>query len=489
MRKTLREKLADAKKAGDKQFEVDGFDGLLRLLLGGDPLPTQYRFICDPDRIRAYKGPAGCAKTSTLAAAGLLRALYMPGSKGFVSRNDYNDLMDTTAQRMEEMIARLPKGTLIERDKSPPMKWWIRPIAGAIGVNGEPDDTPSQITFMGLKDQIVGVEANWWIIDEADEVEEQRIHQVNTRLRHKGADFMIALAFNPPDKNHWLYTACTGKDMRERKVVEPWMKLYEPIPSENNRNLPTNYYETLAKTLTEDQRQRYVDGEWGATFEGSPVFREFKYATHVKDRLKPDPQRPLLRFWDFGYRRPYCVWAQLSYEGVLQHYWEYLGDSIEAKEFVARCQSITAERFPDCHEILDFGDPAAVQKKDTGSTLAVLLSAGIRLRYRVTTIEYGLDLMRRTMNTMINGEPAVQYDRRGCPFLIQALRGGYHMDEKGVKPEKDGIYDHPVDADRYGFVNVLGIHGKPTYAGSNAYKVPGVNAPLPTSVAFDAPQE
>ena len=45
-----------------------------------------------------------------------------------------------------------------------------------------------------------------------------------------------------------------------------------------------------------------------------------------------------------------------------------------------------------------------------------------------------------------------------CTRLIEAL-ACYHYPEKGVKadenPEKDGIYDHPIDALRYFFVNFL----------------------------------
>jgi hypothetical protein len=495
VRKSFREKLAEAKREAATQTEVAGFDGVLRLLLGGEPRPTQYTFICDPTRIKGYKGPAGCAKTSTIVACGLLRALFSPGSKGLIARHDYNDLMDTTALRAEEMISRLPKGVLIDRDKSPPMKWWIRPIPRE-DAGGTLHDEPSQITFMGLKEALGSYEFDWAIVDEADEVVAARVHEINTRLRHtKGfkSPFMLAVAFNPPDKHHWLYEACTGRDYKDKKVAEPWIKLFNPVPNENAVNLPPNYYETLAKTLTEDMKQRLVDGEWGSTFTGAPVYRGFKYTTHVKDNIPFDKERPLLRGWDFGYYRPACVWAQMDSLGRLVALREYLGSQQDATEFARTCKKLTSEWFPDAVSVVDFGDPAVVQKKDTGSTLGILAKEGILMRYRPSKIEEGVNIIRRTLNLMIDGEPAMQFDRRGAALLIQAMRGGYHLEEKvedggtdskGLKPVKDGFFEHIADAWRYLCLNVMNMHG--SYVESMLQSAAeAFTGGLPTDLSFD----
>ena len=118
MRKSNLERLRDAKRKKQSQVEMT-LEGLMLLLLDGDrepgerkANPTQKRFILSPPAegfmAKAYKGPAGCAKTSTIVAAGILRALFMPGSKGLIARQDYNDLMDTTQKRFEMMMERMP---------------------------------------------------------------------------------------------------------------------------------------------------------------------------------------------------------------------------------------------------------------------------------------------------------------------------------------------------------------------------------------------
>lgn len=480
MRKSIREKLADAKRA-KAQPQFLSFEELMLLLLDPRPKerrqanPTQRAFILDSSPFSAFMGPKGSAKTSAGAAAGWLRMLLQPGSKGLVTRKDYNDLKQTTRLRFDEMLNRLPKGTLLDRSKEPPETWYIQPVPMLNPDGSILDDTPSQVTFAGLESlgEAGSYEFDWSFIDEASEVEERSVHAVNGLMRNipKWVEatgqldgfYRTMLAFNPTDTFHWLYTACTGLDHQGRKVKDPWMRLFTPIHRENQRNLPGDYYDRLAETMPADMRVRLVDGHWGAVFEGSPVLREFKRNLHMVRGLfakRFDPYSPLLRFWDFGYRRPYVVYAQLDYLGRLLHFKEFMGENIEIGPFVEQARTREKLWFPGHTEFLDYGDPAARQKKDTGSTLTVLADKGIVLRYRITTIEEGLATMRVWMERIIDGEPAVQYDEEGCPILTRALSGGYHLDENGQKPVKDGFYDHPVDADRYGFANLFGATGK-----------------------------
>ncbi len=473
MRKSVREKLSEAKRkaANTDSSQVQmTLEGILLLMLDGHRAPderlmtpTQRRFIYSPSRYKAYKGPAGVAKTSTIAAAGLIRSLFQPGSKGMVARHDYNDLMDTTALRMQEMIDRLPKGMLLDRDKSPPMKWWIRTIEYE-AEDGQYLDAPSQITFMGLKESLGSYEFDWAIVDEADEIEEKRAHEITTRLRNPAGERFgrtAMFAFNPPDKSHWLYTACTGRDHQDRLIAEPWMELFEPIPNENSRNLPAGYHDELAKNLPEDMKARLIRGEWGGTFPGQPVYREFKVGMHTKHLENDfDPYSVLYRFWDFGYNNPACLFTQMTHRGHLKVFREFIKEKIEITPFIQQVKAKTAEWFPDVQSIRDIGDPAARQKKDTGSTLAELLKEGIRLTYQLVGLDEGTRIVRNMLSQLVDGEPLIQIDSRFAPVLVAALRGGYHLDERtGTKAVKDGYYEHVADAFRYGVVDLFRSHG------------------------------
>lgn len=463
MRKSSLERLRDAKREKFQRTELSSFDELVALLVDGTRPqgerhvnPTQLKFIKSPARIKAYKGPAGCAKTSTGVADIFSHALLEPGTKYLIARADYNDLMDTTMLRAQEMLEYLPEGTLIDRNKSSPEKWYLRPAA-VMGADGELDETPSQITFMGLKDTLGSYEFSGAFLDEADEMDEKRVHEVNTRLRWKKGHKFIGLAFNPPDVNHWLYTACTGKDAQGEEVRPAWMTLFEPNPKENTRNLPDDYYDLLAGALPEDMRQRLVDGVWGSTFPGEAVVREYSRMLHNSMRLE-FRGGTLFRFWDFGYNRPACLFVQVSKAGHIEVLREYLGHHIEGSKFIELVRQRTQEWFPSAHTFIDYGDPAVAQKKDTGQMLKLLFDAGVTMRYQHTPFDVSMAVLRKKFESLIEKTPAVRVDARLCPILSGGLAGGYHFKRDGITPFKDGYYDHLVDALRYGLFNIFGVN-------------------------------
>lgn len=498
MRKSAYEKLIEARRKKQTEEAVTYEDIRLLLLDGDRPKdqrqanPTQRAFMDDPTRVKGYMGVVGCAKTSTGCAGAWLRALFQPGSQGLIARANYNDLMDTTAKRMTEMLNRLPKGVLLDRDKSPPMKWYVESIPTMSPEGDILCDDPSQFTFMGLTDGLGSYEFDHIFIDELTEVERARFHEADSRLRNiprswpEGVEaYSLSGAFNPPSKDHWLYTVCTGRDYQDRLIEKPTMKLYQPQPNENIRNLPKGYYEELRKTMPKDMARRLIEGQWGSTYKGKPVYPQFSHEIHVRDDVyrRYDPYSTLFRMWDFGFRHPVCIFGQLDMEGRLLIMKEIIGKNQDIHEFAPYVNTMTNKWFPHVRDIIDYGDPAARQNKDTGSTLMALTKYNITLRYKVTTIDEGLRTIRLWLERLINHEPAIQFDREGCPVLIAAMEGGYAYPEDlggtaDHKPVKDGFYDHPADAFRYGCVNIIGTNVD--YASVSG---------LPPSVEYDANQD
>lgn len=481
MRKNIREKKQEARREKLSPTEMT-LEDLLRLMMDGDRAksqrrlnPTQLEVIGSKDFVNLYKGPAGCAKTSTVVAAVIMRALVEPGSKHLLARNDYNDLTDTTMLRAQEMIDRLPPGTLLDRDKSPPAKWYISPIPYKRR-DGKWDDRPSQITFMGLKEGLGSYEFNSAGVDEADEISLYAANQILTRMRNRGAFYddlpplptledpearntrgyyNVYLGFNPPDTNHWLYTWATGRDQKGKKVAEIVGRLFEPNPRENIRNLPPTYYEDLTSRLPEDMRKRLVDGEWGAVFPGQPVLRQFQKSKHASKSLEFEPEASLYRFWDFGFRHPCCIWAQAREDGQLYILDEMLGTDVEITRFIRQVKMKTAREYHGVPRTIDIGDIAVKQRRDTGNAMGVLLRAGIRMMTQPQTVERGLRLMRMEFERDSENGPMIQIDKAKCPILISGLAGGYHFKDNSNEPHKDGYYDHLVDALRYGVVGIM----------------------------------
>jgi hypothetical protein len=444
---------------------LDSIDDLIKLMMSkkGTPKdqrvinPTQRKFIEDPSRIKAYMGPGGSGKTVVGCTDQIVKALTIPGYKGFIGRRDYNDLIDTTGRTATEILNNLPDGILLDRKKAPPMQWWLKPII----TSDNPMPEPSEITFIGLSDWLGSYEYTGGFVDEMDEVEEKFFFQMLRAMRYKPPGmpdfqlFQLSGSFNPPSKNHWLFGACTGVNIHGDLVNggKPVISLHTPEYAENQRNLRSDYY-TDMEVMPMELQQRYRLGQWVDVFPGDPVIRQFREQTHVSNQVE-FKNNTLFRFWDFGYNRPAVIYAQLNTDGRMQIMDEYMGKQIEGSKFIEVVNQHTGTHFGDCKAIVDYGDPAVAQHKDTGSMLTLLQSAGINLVFKRTPFDVSLALLRKRFETLIEGHPAILIHPR-CKIIIAALKGGYHLKEDGETPKKDGYYDHLMDALRYGVFNIYG---------------------------------
>jgi len=185
------------------------------------------------------------------------------------------------------------------------------------------------------------------------------------------------------------------------------------------------------------------------------VFSEFDPAVHVRE-FGFDPDLEIYRTLDFGFVNPFvCLWTQVDGDGVVRVVDEYVKVKatidVHAKEIKNRTpggeQRVAAT----------FCDPAGSGVNDVTGTSAVreLRSLGIVARYRRSGILEGIEQIRRVVRAG-DGKSRLIISSR-CRRLIEAMRC-YHYRQSGSgagdeRPVKDGMYDHPIDALRYFFVN------------------------------------
>jgi hypothetical protein len=187
------------------------------------------------------------------------------------------------------------------------------------------------------------------------------------------------------------------------------------------------------------------------------VFGEFDPAMHVKP-VDYNSDLPLYRSLDFGYVNPFvCLWIQVDHDGVVRVIDEYIRSRLTID---AHAREIK-ERTPGGEERVaaTFCDPAGAGLNDVSGTSAVreLRSLGISTRYRRSTILEGIEQIRRAIRQG-DGTSSLVISPR-CPRLIEALQCYHYPDtartSPGEQPLKDGVYDHPIDALRYFFVNCV----------------------------------
>lgn len=184
------------------------------------------------------------------------------------------------------------------------------------------------------------------------------------------------------------------------------------------------------------------------------VFEEFDPAVHV-GAVDYDPNLPLYRALDFGFVNPFvCLWIQIDDDGVVRVIDEYVRRraTIDVHALEIKRRTPVAEE----QVTATFCDPAGKSVNDVTGTSAVreLRSFGIAVRFKRSGILEGIELIRRAIRSG-DGKSSLIVSPR-CPRLIEAMEC-YHYPESANTPrelpQKDGLYDHPIDALRYFFIN------------------------------------
>ncbi len=183
------------------------------------------------------------------------------------------------------------------------------------------------------------------------------------------------------------------------------------------------------------------------------VFDEFEPSIHVRE-VDYDPNLPLYRTLDFGFVNPFvCLWVQVGENGIVRVIDEYVRSratiDVHAEEIKKRTP------VEEGRIAATFSDPAGKSTSDITGTSAVkeLRTLGIVTRFRRSGILEGLELIRRSLRAG-DGKNRLLISPR-CQRLIEAMQC-YRYPEggrAGELPLKDGLYDHPIDALRYFFVN------------------------------------
>jgi hypothetical protein len=190
------------------------------------------------------------------------------------------------------------------------------------------------------------------------------------------------------------------------------------------------------------------------------VFGDFDRDVHVRP-LDYDANLPLYRAIDFGFVNPFvCLWLQVDGEGLVRVIDEYVRTRAPIDVNAAEVKGRTPCRQEQV--AATFCDPAGAGSNDVTGTNTVreLRGHGIEVRYRKSGILEGVELIRRSLRDGQGRSRFIVSPR--CVRLIEALEC-YHYPEGAAKemPLKDGVYDHPIDALRYFFVN-YGRTGKVT---------------------------
>lgn len=223
------------------------------------------------------------------------------------------------------------------------------------------------------------------------------------------------------------------------------------------KHLPSNYYEDLMVGKSEDWISVYVDGEWGRSLSGKPVFRCFNPETHVAKEIPNVLSSGLIIGVDAGLN-PSATIGQIAYDGRLIIHDAITGNAegMGAKRFIAeKLKPLLANKFPGLPSVVII-DPAAFQRAQTDERSVADIFKAEKFKVlpaKTNSIAARLAACEAFMTKTIGDKPALLVSPEAS-LLISAWKGKYKykINTKGEtddKPEKSHPWSDIADSAQY----------------------------------------
>lgn len=466
------------------------------------PGPVAAAYLNDRENlVRFIMGPIGSGKTSVNFADMYDMAYHMPvcrdGIRYFrclVLRSLYQDLWATTIQSWND-------------------EWFPRTVGKWSGSPGRaaehilqwqmPDGSKLhfEIWFRALQDMNVkqafrGIQMTTVFLNEADTLERdvltyaigrvaQRRYPRTSLLRDedkiKNSDGELTGNYytcvtgdlNPPDDDSWIY-----QDFIEKPV--PGYQLYRQ-PSgrgpngENRKAISRQQYEEIAR-LNKNKPwyvKTMVDGEFGYSRDGEPVYPEFSEERHLAaDDLAPIRELGIRLSFDQGVRGPAMLVTQFTPIGQLRILDEYVPEfRMGPTRFSKGCRALLQSRYKGVPVVAATSDPAGFAGSDTehgDRAWAEIVADNLNLTIvpaPTNELNARLDGVRQLLTYYPDGEPALLLNPR-CRVMRRGFNSHYRYKVQGEgttkkvdpKPEKN-LWSNPQDALQYDVLDAFGLDG------------------------------
>lgn len=220
------------------------------------------------------------------------------------------------------------------------------------------------------------------------------------------------------------------------------------------------WLESIRNSMPKRDFEMEYERSW-QTFEGKPVYEDYKKVLHAARGLIIEPGIPLLLGWDFGLT-PACLICQLIGRR-LRIYREILETNGSISKLAPIVMNILKTLYLPWihhadHMIISYVDPAGFQRAQTdeNTCVKVMRTHGF---IRILPGPVGWEERRRAVEnplTKIYADgPGLLIDEELCPVLVEGFGGGYRYPEKSIEIEPAKIqplknkYSHPHDALQY----------------------------------------
>jgi hypothetical protein len=432
-------------------------------------VPTIKRFALSTARQRIIMGPFGSGKSAGCVNEIVRRGHMQEPSKldgirktrWAVIRNTYAQLIDTTMKTFFDWF--------------PPPKYGTQQVAqhnyiitGFDGVRIEvffrAMDRPDQV------DNLLSLELTGAWGNELREIPKVIWEAVDGRIfrypskREGGPTWSGIIGdTNPPNEGHWLHElAEKTKPANMEFFRQPGGR--DPN-AENIPNLPNGraYYTDLAIGKSPEFINVYIDGNYGFTMKGTPVYQlTYSDSLHCsKEIIQPNKNLPIITGWDF-YLHPALTVSQLTPRGQLVTIDELFGDGMGADRFIEQLvEPMLYDKYRGL-SVIGYGDPTGKVRSSTDETTCYdsLKKHGFHWvkechtnapMARIGAVEHYLTRL------VDNAQPGFILSPN-CQMLREGFNGGYRRKDDGSLDK--GPHSHVHDAQGYASLYTLWKHNR-----------------------------
>ena len=410
-------------------------------------------------------GPVGSTKTT----AALMKIAYeakrvaacrdgIRRSRTVVVRNTRQMLWDTTIPDFLKWYPDGQAGILMKTESKFILKF---------------DDVQCEVLFRGLDDandvgRLLSLQLTFGMLYEFREIHPDVYNALTGRLGRYPDKTMNSVgacddtgkqihkvwgATNPPDADTFWENLLTEPPANMHVSFQPSGRSPE---ADWVQHLPDGYYENLCEGKDEDWISVYVDGKFGASLAGKPVFRAFNAETHVVPTLNVLQGTNVIIGVDAGLS-PAAVIGQVDYSGRAIVHDALISDGMGALRFIReKLKPLLANKYPGA-KISVVIDPAAQQRAQTDerTVMDMFKNEGFSVKpARTNAIPARIAAVDQFLTRTVEGKAAFLVSREGAQPLISALRGRYRykVNTKGEvdeTPEKSHPWSDVADALQY----------------------------------------
>jgi hypothetical protein len=436
------------------------------------PPPTGKRFMQSDARMRVIMGPVGSAKSTTCCFEIVRRASMQAHNKTGIRKSRWAVVRETARQLSDTTIKTF-------------LDWFPSGVCGHFMKTTKTyffkvGDVEAEIMFRALDDaddvaNLNSLELTGAWFNECRDIHPDIVDAMSKRVgrfpsNKDGGPTWYGMwgDTNPPTMDTWWYYQMEGLDPKDG--VSPnhnkWDVFKQPSGrspyAENIENLPDGYYDTTGRS--EEYIRVFIDGEYGLSLAGTPVFKYFRPDYHMaKQPLRHivNGTRPIIVGMDLGLT-PAAVIGQQDPRGRALVLDELVSFDMGVQRFCRQMlKPLLYERFSGS-PILVVTDPAGVQRAQTDerSAIDIIKAEGFKVHpARTNSITARISAVDDYLMRQVDGDPAFLIDPR-CTRLKAALMGGYRYKLKQQDTIDKNQHSHCAEALQYLMLHINSLNGQ-----------------------------